>query len=94
MIVDSHMHVWSMKDVDYYNDKDIYTYMAENKIDKTAMIAISEKENAEMKKVVWPSRGKVKNNTITVLVYVLIVGAVICGLDVLFTWLMQLFITR
>ena len=33
MIVDSHMHVWSMKDVDYYNDKDIYTYMAENKID-------------------------------------------------------------
>ena len=48
MIVDSHMHVWSMKDVDYYNDKDIYTYMAENKIDKTAMIAISEKENAEM----------------------------------------------
>ena len=52
MIVDSHMHVWSMKDVDYYNDKDIYTYMAENKIDKTAMIAISEKENAEMKKVV------------------------------------------
>ena len=49
---------------------------------------------AEMKKVVWPSRGKVKNNTITVLVYVLIVGAVICGLDVLFTWLMQLFITR
>lgn len=49
---------------------------------------------AEMKKVVWPSRGKVKNNTITVLVYVLIVGIVICGLDVLFTWLMQLFITR
>ena len=23
MIVDSHMHVWSMKDVDYYNDKDM-----------------------------------------------------------------------
>ena len=37
MIVDSHMHVWSMKDVDYYNDKDIYTYMAENKIDKTVV---------------------------------------------------------
>lgn len=49
---------------------------------------------AEMKKVVWPSLGKVKNNTITVLVYVLIVGIVICGLDMLFTWLMQLFITR
>ena len=24
MIVDSHMHVWSMDDVDYYDDKTIY----------------------------------------------------------------------
>ena len=52
MIVDSHMHVWSMDDVDYYDDKTIYQYMQENAIDKTAIIAISEKENAEMKKVV------------------------------------------
>ena len=49
MIVDSHMHVWSMDDVDYYDDKTIYQYMQENAIDKTAIIAISEKENAEMK---------------------------------------------
>lgn len=48
---------------------------------------------AEMKKVVWPTFDKIKKNTITVLVYVLVVGAVICGLDLLFTWLMQLFIT-
>ena len=52
MIIDSHMHVWSMDDVDYYDDKTIYQYMQENAIDKTAIIAISEKENAEMKKVV------------------------------------------
>ena len=52
MIVDSHMHVWSVNDVDYYNDKTIYQYMQENNIDKTAIIAISEKENSEMKKVV------------------------------------------
>ena len=52
MIVDSHMHVWSMDDVDYYDDKTIYQYMQENAVDKTAIIAISEKENAEMKKVV------------------------------------------
>ena len=49
---------------------------------------------AEMKKVVWPSLEKVKQNTITVLVYVLIVGVVICGLDWLFTWLMSLFLNR
>ena len=47
-----------------------------------------------MKKVVWPSLEKVKQNTITVLVYVLIVGVVICGLDWLFTWLMSLFLNR
>lgn len=52
MIVDSHMHVLSMDDVDYYDDKTIYQYMQENQIDKTAIIAISEKENAEMKRVV------------------------------------------
>ena len=69
--------------------------MDQTKPNLFARIAMYFKEvKAEMKKVVWPSRGKVKNNTITVLVYVLIVGAVICGLDVLFTWLMQLFITR
>lgn len=52
MVVDSHMHVWSMEDVDYYEDKTIYQYMDENQIDKTALIAISEKENAEMKRIV------------------------------------------
>ena len=69
--------------------------MDQTKPNLFARIANYFKEvKAEMKKVVWPSRGKVKNNTITVLVYVLIVGIVICGLDVLFTWPMQLFITR
>lgn len=52
MIVDSHMHVWSMEDVDYYHDVSIYQYMEENQIDRTALIAISEKENAEVKRIV------------------------------------------
>ena len=29
MIVDSHMHVWSMDDVDYYDDKTIYQYICQ-----------------------------------------------------------------
>lgn len=52
MTVDSHMHVWSMEDVDYYGDVSIYQYMEENTIDKTALIALSEKENAEVKRIV------------------------------------------
>lgn len=52
MIVDSHMHVWSMDEVDYYGDVPIYQYMEENKIDKTALIAISEKENTDVKRIV------------------------------------------
>ncbi len=51
MIVDSHMHVWSMDDVDYYGDVNIYQYMKENNIDKTALIAISQKENVEVKRL-------------------------------------------
>ena len=52
MIIDTHMHVWSMKDVDYYFDVPIEQYMQDNKINKTALIAISEKENAEVRKIV------------------------------------------
>ncbi len=49
---------------------------------------------AEMKKVVWPSFAKVKQNTLIVILYVLIVGLVIWGLDLLFGWGMSLFINR
>ncbi|MBQ4145158.1 MAG: preprotein translocase subunit SecE [Clostridia bacterium] len=49
---------------------------------------------AELKKVVWPSFAKVKQNTLIVIIYVLIIGLVIWGLDMLFTWGMSLFINR
>lgn len=49
---------------------------------------------AEMKKVVWPSFAKVKQNTLIVILYVLIIGLVIWGLDLLFGWGMSLFINR
>lgn len=57
----------------------------------TRMVNYFNDVKAEMKKVVWPSFAKVKQNTLTVIIYVLIVGLVICGLDWLFTWLMSLF---
>ncbi len=60
----------------------------------TRLVNYFKEVKAEMKKVVWPSFAKVRQNTITVIVYVLIVGVVICGLDWLFSWLMSLMINR
>ncbi len=49
---------------------------------------------SELKKVVWPAFAKVRQNTLIVIIYVLIVGVVIWGLDMLFGWGMSLFINR
>lgn len=49
---------------------------------------------AEMKKVVWPTFAKVRQNTFIVIIYVLIVGLVIWALDMLFTWGMSFFVNR
>ena len=49
---------------------------------------------SEIKKVVWPSFAKIKQNTLIVIIYVLIIGVVIWGLDLLFGWGMSLFINR
>lgn len=47
---------------------------------------------SELKKVVWPTFSKIRQNTLIVIIYVLIVGLVIWGLDMLFTWGMSLLI--
>ncbi|MBS7324283.1 MAG: preprotein translocase subunit SecE [Angelakisella sp.] len=44
----------------------------------------------EMKKVVWPTKKQVWNNTLIVLAVVLIAGIVICGLDMLFSLVIKL----
>lgn len=49
---------------------------------------------AELKRVVWPSFAKVRQNTLIVLIFVLIVGALIWILDWLFTYGMSLLISR
>ena len=40
---------------------------------------------AEFKKVVWPSFGKVRQNTVIVLIFVILIGVVIAALDWLFS---------
>lgn len=49
---------------------------------------------SELKKVVWPTFKKVRQNTLVVIVYVAIVGVVIWALDMLFTWGMSLIINK
>lgn len=49
---------------------------------------------AELKRVVWPSFKKVRQNTLIVLVFVLVVGAVIWVLDWLFGGAIALLINR
>lgn len=49
---------------------------------------------SEMKKVVWPAFSKVRQNTLIVIVYVVLVGIVIWALDALFTWVMSFMINR
>ena len=47
---------------------------------------------AELKKVVWPTKKQVVNNTLIVLAVVLVAAVVICGLDVLFSFVIKLLI--
>lgn len=49
---------------------------------------------SELKKVVWPTFAKVRQNTFIVLIYVLLVGLVIWILDWLFTAGMAFIVNR
>ncbi len=69
--------------------------MEQKKPNFFAKIANFFKEvKSELKKVVWPSFAKIKQNTLIVIIYVLVIGVVIWGLDMLFGWGMQLFVNR
>ena len=58
------------------------------------MVNFFKEVKSELKKVVWPSFAKIKQNTLIVIIYVLVIGVVIWGLDMLFGWGMQLFVNR
>ena len=45
---------------------------------------------SELKKITWSSKKDVKSNTIVVLVSILVVGLIIFGLDMLFSWVITL----
>ena len=66
---------------------------AENKTGFLAKIKRYFKDmRGEMKKVVWPTKKQVINNTLIVLAVVLVSAIVICGLDALFSLVIRLLI--
>ena len=61
--------------------------MAEAKAKKQNKIVKFFKEvKSEMKKVAWPDRKKVTNNTLIVIAAVVIIGVIIALFDMLFQW--------
>lgn len=49
---------------------------------------------AEIKKIVWPDKKTVARNTAVVLLFILLLGVVIWGLDLLWTWLFKLILSK
>jgi len=44
---------------------------------------------SEMKKIVWSSGKQTFNNTVVVIIAMIVIGAVVVGLDYLFRWIIQ-----
>ena len=49
---------------------------------------------AEFKKVVWPTKKQLLNNTVLVITALVIIGLIIFGLDTLFSYLAKLVLTK
>lgn len=49
---------------------------------------------SELKKVVWPTRKQLVNNTLIVIAAIVVVGIIIFGLDTLFTFIAGLILGR
>ena len=61
---------------------------------KKSIIKYFKDARSEFKKVVWPSRKQVVNNTIVVIISLIVSGIAIWGLDTLFGWLLMLLIGK
>lgn len=72
--------------------------MAENEVKKVSrfkkaglgVAKLYREVRAELKKVIWPNRTQLINNTATVLIFCLIMGVIIWGADAGFTKLAEL----
>ncbi|MGE4283749.1 MAG: preprotein translocase subunit SecE [Clostridia bacterium] len=58
------------------------------------LVKFFKEVKAEMKKVTWPTLSQVRNNTLVVLVAIIVVGAVIWILDVVFGGALNILLNR
>ncbi|EMS74063.1 preprotein translocase subunit SecE [Ruminiclostridium cellobioparum] len=76
--------------------------MAENEVKKVSrikrtgqgMARLFREIRAELKKVIWPNRTQLINNTITVLIFCLVVGVIIWAADFGLTALADVVFTK
>jgi len=60
--------------------------------ERTSPVQFLREVRGELRKVAWPTRDETKNYSIVVLITIVIVGAIIYGLDWLFsTFILELF---
>ncbi len=75
--------------------KEVKKSAPKKKADKKGKPTLSEKLadcRAEAKKIIWPNRETMKKNTITVIVTSLLIGAIIFGMDTVYTAVLNLVI--
>ncbi len=61
---------------------------------KKSVVKYFKDARSEFKKVVWPSRKQVINNTVVVLVSMIVSGLAIWGIDTLFMFLIKLMLGK
>ena len=64
------------------------------KAQKKSVVKYFKDARSEFKKVVWPSRKQVINNTVVVLVSMIVSGLAIWGIDTLFMFLIKLMLGK
>lgn len=77
------------------NEKNEVKKTSDKKSTKKEKETLSQKLadcKAEAKKIIWPNRETVRKNTVTVIITSLIIGAIIFGMDTVYTTVMNLVI--
>ena len=75
------------------NEKAIAKTAAPKK-EKKSVVKYFKDARSEFKKVVWPSRKQVINNTVVVIVSMVVSGIAIWGVDTLFMFLIKLMLGK
>ena len=75
------------------NEKAV-TKAADPKKEKKSIVKYFKDARSEFKKVVWPSRKQVINNTIVVIVAMVVSGIAIWGVDSIFMLLIKLMLGK